>query len=45
MLLSSKAQRLAREGMFLLVQGQTAESRRAHLDRLAGRDSARERDL
>lgn len=30
--LTSRAQRLAREGMFLLVQGQTAESRRAHLD-------------
>jgi hypothetical protein len=34
--LTSKAQRLAREGMFLLVQGQTAESRRAHLGVLAG---------
>jgi alkylation response protein AidB-like acyl-CoA dehydrogenase len=29
------AQRLAREGMFLLVQGQTSEVRRAHLDTLA----------
>ncbi|MFF3906190.1 acyl-CoA dehydrogenase family protein [Streptomyces sp. NPDC001848] len=45
MMLTSKAQRFAREGMFLLVQGQTAESRSAHLDRLAGRDSARERHL
>ncbi|GGT28272.1 acyl-CoA dehydrogenase family protein [Streptomyces chromofuscus] len=35
MVLSSKAQRLAREALFLLVQGQTAESRRAHLDALA----------
>lgn len=34
--LTSKAQRLAREAMFLLVQGQTAESRRAHLKALAG---------
>jgi alkylation response protein AidB-like acyl-CoA dehydrogenase len=34
--LTSKAQRLAREGMFLLVQGQTERSRRAHLDALAG---------
>ncbi|GAA3291036.1 acyl-CoA dehydrogenase family protein [Streptomyces cinereospinus] len=33
--LTSTAQRLAREGMFLLVQGQTAESRRAHLAALA----------
>lgn len=33
--LGHRAQRLAREGMFLLVQGQTAESRRAHLDALA----------
>ncbi|MCD9877727.1 acyl-CoA dehydrogenase family protein [Streptomyces guryensis] len=30
------AQRLAREGMFLLVQGQTSVVRRAHLDALAG---------
>ncbi|MER5216403.1 acyl-CoA dehydrogenase family protein [Streptomyces sp. NPDC002838] len=35
MTLTSKAQRLAREGLFLLVQGQTAESRRAHLNALA----------
>ncbi|WP_037683596.1 acyl-CoA dehydrogenase family protein [Streptomyces griseus] len=34
MALSSKAQRLAREALFLLVQGQTAESRRAHLNAL-----------
>ncbi|WP_328504406.1 acyl-CoA/acyl-ACP dehydrogenase [Streptomyces sp. NBC_00457] len=34
--LRSPAQRLAREGMFLLVQGQTAGVRRAHLDRLSG---------
>ncbi|MEU6144421.1 acyl-CoA dehydrogenase family protein [Streptomyces sp. NPDC047081] len=33
--LGSPAQRLAREGLFLLVQGQTAEVRRAHLDALA----------
>ncbi|MET9907660.1 acyl-CoA dehydrogenase family protein [Streptomyces sp. NPDC006476] len=33
--LAGTAQRLAREGMFLLVQGQTAEVRRAHLDALA----------
>ncbi|MCX5137084.1 acyl-CoA/acyl-ACP dehydrogenase [Streptomyces sp. NBC_00340] len=32
--LRSPAQRLAREGMFLLVQGQTAEVRTAHLDAL-----------
>ncbi|MFF1404007.1 acyl-CoA dehydrogenase family protein [Streptomyces sp. NPDC058294] len=31
MALSSRAQRLAREGLFLLVQGQTAETREAHL--------------
>ncbi|MEV6836616.1 acyl-CoA dehydrogenase family protein [Streptomyces sp. NPDC051133] len=31
MALTSRAQRLAREGLFLLVQGQTAESREAHL--------------
>ncbi|MET8948487.1 acyl-CoA dehydrogenase family protein [Streptomyces sp. NPDC004542] len=37
MTLHSKAQRLAREGLFLLVQGQTAQSRRAHLDALTGR--------
>jgi hypothetical protein len=29
------AQRLAREGLFLLVQGQTSVVRRAHLDSLA----------
>ncbi|MFD2686342.1 acyl-CoA dehydrogenase family protein [Streptomyces phyllanthi] len=29
--LAARAQRLAREGMFLLVQGQTAEVRKAHL--------------
>lgn len=34
MSLASPAQRLAREALFLLVQGQTAESRRAHLDTL-----------
>ncbi|MET8244428.1 acyl-CoA dehydrogenase family protein [Streptomyces sp. NPDC005202] len=34
--LGSRAQRLAREAMFLLVQGQTAEVRRAHLGHLAG---------
>ncbi|MGW0826600.1 acyl-CoA dehydrogenase family protein [Streptomyces sp. NPDC002845] len=33
--LGSRAQRLAREGMFLLVQGQTAEVRRAHLGALS----------
>ncbi|GHH04784.1 acyl-CoA dehydrogenase family protein [Streptomyces rubradiris] len=31
MTLADRAQRLAREGLFLLVQGQTAESREAHL--------------
>lgn len=36
MLLDNKAQRLAREGLFMLVQGQTAESRRAQLEWLAG---------
>ncbi|GGR46170.1 acyl-CoA dehydrogenase family protein [Streptomyces aurantiogriseus] len=35
MLLTSKAQRLAREALFLLVQGQTPESRTAHLNALA----------
>ncbi|WP_369194119.1 acyl-CoA dehydrogenase family protein [Streptomyces djakartensis] len=35
MALDSRAQRLAREGMFLLIQGQTADARRAHLDSLA----------
>jgi alkylation response protein AidB-like acyl-CoA dehydrogenase len=34
--LTNKAQRLAREALFLLVQGQTAESRQAHLKTLAG---------
>ncbi|MGW3031666.1 acyl-CoA dehydrogenase family protein [Streptomyces sp. NPDC001178] len=34
MLLTHRAQRLAREGLFLLVQGQTQESRAAHLDSL-----------
>ncbi|MCS0603764.1 acyl-CoA/acyl-ACP dehydrogenase [Streptomyces sp. LP11] len=34
--LSSRAQRLAREGLFLLVQGQTAETRAAHLRALTG---------
>ncbi|MFD4787830.1 acyl-CoA dehydrogenase family protein [Streptomyces sp. NPDC058459] len=37
MSLTSKAQRLAREGMFLLIQGQTSETRRAHLRSLTGR--------
>ncbi|NGO06547.1 acyl-CoA/acyl-ACP dehydrogenase [Streptomyces sp. HC44] len=35
MALGNRAQRLAREGMFLLVQGQTAETRAAHLASLA----------
>ncbi|MGW0578649.1 acyl-CoA dehydrogenase family protein [Streptomyces sp. NPDC002920] len=35
MLLTHRAQRLAREGLFLLVQGQTRESRTAHLGALA----------
>ncbi|MGW0830253.1 acyl-CoA dehydrogenase family protein [Streptomyces prunicolor] len=35
--LTSRAQRLAREALFLLVQGQTAESRRVHLKALADR--------
>ncbi|WP_405855306.1 acyl-CoA/acyl-ACP dehydrogenase [Streptomyces sp. NBC_01515] len=35
--LTNRAQRLAREALFLLVQGQTAESRRAHLKALADR--------
>lgn len=35
MALDGTAQRLFREGMFLLVQGQTHEVRRAHLDALA----------
>ncbi|MEU7415458.1 acyl-CoA dehydrogenase family protein [Streptomyces antibioticus] len=34
MLLSHRAQRLAREALFLMVQGQTRESRRSHLDAL-----------
>ncbi|MEU7085993.1 acyl-CoA dehydrogenase family protein [Streptomyces achromogenes] len=34
--LTGRAQRLAREGLFLLVQGQTAESREAHLRALSG---------
>jgi len=33
--LRNPAQRLAREGMFLLIQGQTSVVRRAHLDALA----------
>ncbi|WP_329344232.1 acyl-CoA/acyl-ACP dehydrogenase [Streptomyces sp. NBC_01352] len=36
LVLTSKAQRLAREALFLLVQGQTTESRTAHLKALAG---------
>jgi hypothetical protein len=36
MLLTNRAQRLSREALFLLVQGQTRESRRAHLDALTG---------
>ncbi|AKJ15035.1 acyl-CoA dehydrogenase [Streptomyces incarnatus] len=36
MALTSRAQRLAREALFLLVQGQTAETRAAHLRALAG---------
>ncbi|MER5718010.1 acyl-CoA dehydrogenase family protein [Streptomyces sp. NPDC002132] len=35
MLLTNRAQRLAREGLFLLVQGQTRESRASHLRALA----------
>lgn len=35
MALGSRAQRLPREGMFLLVQGQTSEARRTHLGSLA----------
>ncbi|MEU1187228.1 acyl-CoA dehydrogenase family protein [Streptomyces sp. NPDC005859] len=35
MLLTGRAQRLAREALFLLVQGQTRESRAAHLGALA----------
>ncbi|MER5517377.1 acyl-CoA dehydrogenase family protein [Streptomyces sp. NPDC048254] len=37
MSVTGRAQRLAREALFLLVQGQTAESRTAHLERLAER--------
>lgn len=40
MALTSRAQRLAREGLFLLVQGQTAESRAAHLRALGGAPTA-----
>ncbi|PKW05926.1 Acyl-CoA dehydrogenase [Streptomyces sp. 1222.5] len=36
MALTSRAQRLAREALFLLVQGQTTESRTAHLAALTG---------
>ncbi|MFE7932449.1 acyl-CoA dehydrogenase family protein [Streptomyces sp. NPDC057456] len=36
MLLTNKAQRLAREALFLMVQAQTRESRAAHLDALTG---------
>ncbi|MEW2398990.1 acyl-CoA dehydrogenase family protein [Streptomyces sp. NPDC046862] len=36
MTVTNRAQRLAREALFLLVQGQTTESRRAHLTALAG---------
>ncbi|MEU6508227.1 acyl-CoA dehydrogenase family protein [Streptomyces sp. NPDC046942] len=36
MALTSRAQRLAREALFLLVQGQTAETRTAHLRALGG---------
>ncbi|MER6065738.1 acyl-CoA dehydrogenase family protein [Streptomyces sp. NPDC001792] len=36
MTLTSRAQRLAREALFLLVQGQTTETRTAHLRTLAG---------
>jgi alkylation response protein AidB-like acyl-CoA dehydrogenase len=36
MALTSRAQRLAREALFLLVQGQTAETRAAHLRALTG---------
>ncbi|MGW5657035.1 acyl-CoA dehydrogenase family protein [Streptomyces humi] len=37
MSLDNRAQRLAREALFLLVQGQTGESRAAHLGQLAQR--------
>ncbi|MER5198428.1 acyl-CoA dehydrogenase family protein [Streptomyces sp. NPDC002755] len=36
MLLTNRAQRLAREALFLMVQAQTRESRAAHLDALTG---------
>ncbi|MFF0383192.1 hypothetical protein [Streptomyces sp. NPDC004286] len=36
-LLVPEAERLAREGMFLLIQGQTAETREAHLRALSER--------
>ncbi|MFI9564263.1 acyl-CoA dehydrogenase family protein [Streptomyces rishiriensis] len=36
MLLTNRAQRLAREALFLMVQGQTPASRAAHLTALAG---------
>ncbi|WP_406010665.1 acyl-CoA/acyl-ACP dehydrogenase [Streptomyces sp. NBC_00637] len=36
MLLTNKAQRLAREALFLMVQAQTRESRSSHLDALTG---------
>ncbi|MFI2205757.1 acyl-CoA dehydrogenase family protein [Streptomyces sp. NPDC020192] len=36
MALTNRAQRLAREALFLLVQGQTAETRTAHLRALGG---------
>ncbi|MDR6978983.1 alkylation response protein AidB-like acyl-CoA dehydrogenase [Streptomyces sp. 3330] len=36
LLLTDKAQRLAREALFLMVQAQTRESRAAHLDVLTG---------
>ncbi|MEW2515925.1 acyl-CoA dehydrogenase family protein [Streptomyces sp. NPDC046870] len=44
MALTSRAQRLAREGLFLLVQGQTAESRAAHLRTLGGAPAAGAQD-
>jgi alkylation response protein AidB-like acyl-CoA dehydrogenase len=40
MALTSRAQRLAREALFLLVQGQTPESRSAHLRSLTGNAGA-----
>ncbi|MBW8797657.1 MAG: acyl-CoA/acyl-ACP dehydrogenase [Streptomyces sp.] len=39
MSVGERAQRLAREALFLLVQGQTDESRGAHLERLAERSA------